>query len=259
MNDIQTYEPSKDFEEVIKRHKLTAQQIQALPYVAFGLEEEKIINLTGISSQSLRSWMKGNSVFLAAVTDYKLILKKYHEYKLNQAGVIAWDTVFDLLEEDVENSETFRDKRELQRLKADMAKFVIKELRIRPEERSVDVKVTNDVYVTENSADIIARRLAEIQSETEHTVVTSDYRILDKTDDRDGSPPLVDGRMPLIDGMKYSVLETDEHGKIRCHVCGKYAGDIVAHVSDEHKMDIYGYRIGYGLENTVFSTTKERI
>lgn len=243
MNELQKVQDSKFdiFLLIPQKHQLDDQQATALPLAAFGFSDKEIASQTGISEQLISSWLQSDAKFLAALSEYKVNIMNYHQFRLNQAGAMAWNKVFEILGEEAVDALGSKEKRLLQSMQADIAKFVIGQLKIIKDERDVNVNVGNTMRVTEDSAGIIAERLMQLQKEEKYPVVDASYRQIDANTDIDREKIDIEEAPPLIPGMDYGVVEKE--GELtRCHVCGEYFLNLPVHVSDTHEIDYFAYK-----------------
>ena len=258
---------SKDFSifsDIVKKSKLSAEQADVLPLIAFGMSPEDCSKSTGVPAALITKWLNSDTVFLSALSQYSVHIDMYHESKLNQAGTMAWTKVFDLLSEDTEKVYEQKEKRLLQKLQADVAKFIIGELKIHATKSEVEhvVDISPTLNVTDTSANLIAKRLHQLQttSDFEHQVVDGNFRPVDVYTDigvEKRHEEIKSGYAPLIDGMEYGVVEYGDNGTVRCHICGEYFNDLLGHISDIHNVDGYGYRQMFALEQQILTNIRE--
>lgn len=252
------------FADIVKKSNIDSQQAEILPLLAFGMSPEDCSKQTGIPIIEINKWLDSDTVFLSALSQYAVHIDMYHESRLNQAGTLAWKKVFELLSEDSEDIVEQKEKRLLQKLQSEIAKFVIGELKIHASKSEVEhnVEISPTLNVTDTSADLIAKRLHQLQSNPtfEHQVVDGNYRPIDVYTDigiEKKHDEIKSGYAPLIDGMEYGVVEYGPDKTVRCHICGEYFNDLLGHINDTHNVDGFGYRKMYSLEQEILTNISE--
>lgn len=263
----------QEINQLIEKYsdELTEDQIRVLPLISFGMTAAKVSKITNVSAVSIRQWMRTDQKFRSALHQFQGYTNLYHMTMLNQAGALAWDRIFEILEADYSEEDKIGRTNQAQ-----MAKFVIAELDINGNKIEEKKEAEAQLFVTESSADLIARRVAEIQNEKPKTAEAT-YQVgeIVKDDVRHESNSMeaaerIDEEFIEIEQAKegplypkhphtnFGELTYNSSGtKICCHYCGKFTSDLVIHIRNEHKMSPSRYRELYQLPSDIkFGLTK---
>lgn len=267
-NELQAIEQTSPTEEeifgIIEKHAdtLTEEQLKVLPLVGYGMTTAKAARVTGIEATSIRQWMRTNKEFRAAMRDVKAMAMDYHRALLNQAAVVAWDRLFEVLESDYAEDDTTG-----RRVQADMVRFTLSELGLkgnRPEEKKEE---TPEMHVSNNSIQFIVNKIAELQNSD--NVVEGNYKQVDEKPehtynsmtaaDQIGETPGEEIRKfeetnfaPKHPETKYGKVNlNDKNNRIQCHICGKWNIDLVIHIRTEHNVSPGVYRKMFGIPNEI--------
>lgn len=239
--------------------ELSEDQIRALPLISFGMSAARVSKITNVSATTIRQWMRTDSLFRSALSEFQDYTNLYHMAMLNQAGSLAWDRVFEILESEYDSGD------KVGRInQAQMAKFIVAELNVmgnKPEEQK---EPEIQLHISESSADLIARRVAEIQDDKVKTVdATYTIEPPNKNDPRQINNSMqaateIDSEFlevqqavdepiyPKHPNTKYGELSyNDNKTKIYCHICGKLTTDLVIHIRNEHRLNPNRYRTMY--------------
>lgn len=241
---------------------LSEQQIRAIQLIAFGMHPGKVAKSIGVSDVTVRQWMRTDPAFRKALVDFTDNQRHYHQSMLNQAAVRAWDRLFEYLDTDYPEEDRIGRTNQAQ-----AAKFVISELNLGKQEEEKEDS-TPQLHITEDSADIIARKVHELQGgnrpvETEYTISDSipqdDPRLVyNKMDSSD--PDLQtevkaasnEAQYPKHPNTEYGEISyNDDQTKARCHICGEWEIDLVIHIRNEHKLSPARYRHMYKIPNDI--------
>lgn len=246
--------------------ELSEQQIRAIPLLAFGMKPSKVAKTINVSDTTIRQWMRTDQNFRQAMSEFIDNSRYYHVSMLNQAAVRAWDRMFEYL--DTDYPEEDRVGRTNQ---ASAAKFVLSELGImrqEPEREEADPQLN----ITEDSADIIARKVFELQNKDNPSGVETEYTVVDSLDDND--PRISYNNMnkardvgnvgdefgladkkpefPKHPGTEYGeITYNDDESRARCHICGNWEIDLVMHIRNEHKLSPARYRRMYMIPESI--------
>lgn len=248
--------------QILEQHSnnLSEDQIRCLPLLAFGMSAAKAAKTLNLSDTTIRQWMRSDPAFRTALSDFTSHIKYYHMAMLNQAAVLAWDRVFEFLETNYPEEDKIGRSNQAQ-----TAKFVISELGIMKQEPEKE-EVKPQLHVSEDSADIIARKVHELQNK-DTKPVEAEYQVQETISDDD--PRIVYNSMeqakkvdvefgkeleladsgplhPKFPGTQYGeITYNEDKTKARCHVCGSWVVDLVVHARNAHKLSAPRYREMY--------------
>lgn len=264
-NEIELSRAVVTISDVMETYSATldAEQLEVLPLVAYGMTPGNISKRTGISEAVIRKWIQTNPAFRQAVIDFRKVKDEYHKTMLEQASVFAWSTVFEVLSGIGD-----------EKVKADIAKFVISQLSLKTNKQQIEHKIEPQLHVTEDSAGLIARKLQELQTNTD--MIDSEYRLMSDSELVDESAGMeiakvldayqgedFDAEFKELENpdspkyimhpnCRYGELDINEQTKkFRCHMCGAWTRDLVVHIRTEHKLSPARYRKMYGLSDEV--------
>lgn len=265
MNELELSKASTDAVELINSYsdKLQEEQLEALPLIAYGMSISKVAKHTGLQEAKIRRWANTDPIFRQAVMDLRAVKNDYHRMMLDQASIMAWDEIFDILASG-----------EDEKVRADMAKFIVGQLSLKTDKREIQHKVEPQLNVTEDSADLIARKLKELQDGKD--TIDAEYRIASSEEVVDAEVGMAtakavdeyqgedfDGEFEAMKSKQnsnyvmhpectYGKLDYNEKNrKFRCHMCGAWTKDLVVHIRTEHKLSPSRYRTMYGLSDDV--------
>lgn len=246
-------------------NELSEDQIRVLPLISFGMSATRASKISKVSATTIRQWMRTDTRFRTALHDFQSYTNLYHMAMLNQAGALAWDRVFEILEADYDTDDKIGRTNQ-----AAIARFIIAELDVmgnKPEEvKEPEVQL----HVTESSADLIARRVTELQKE-ESKIVDGSYRIIDTVDNdprQEGNSIKAAEKIdeewaeteqienepvyPKHPATQFGELTYNEDkSKVACHICGKMTADLVIHIRNQHKINPSSYRRMYKIPDEI--------
>lgn len=218
------------FADVIRDYedKLSATQIAALPYLAFGATIKKTSEIVGVEPGTVSGWMRNDISFKAALTDAHILVSEWHSDVLNQVAVLAWEHIWEILQTDYDKDDKLGRSE-----KAKTARFIVDRLNIKPKQVEVKHEVEMpQLNIEQTSIDLIARRLHELD--------TGD----DGIDFVDAKFTISDiGQMACHPDTDYGKVNIDtEIDKRQCHVCGEWFRYLSVHSRNVHGMDAEDYR-----------------
>lgn len=273
MADLDHSNLEKQIDELIDRYseELTEEQVKVLPLLCFGMSTNRIEKLTKVSKSSIRQWSRTDPAFRSAIREFRQYSNLYHVMMLNQAAVVAWDRVFELLETDYDI-----DDKSNRSNQARIAQFILSELNIGSQlYKKEEVEEKPHLNISEDSADIIARKVHELQVQENKTVDAKEYQVEDAGILQEDDPRLkyvgkefvtnnVDPERPEFDMEKkefdlaakhpsteYGVVSFDKSGRTKCHICGEKVSDLVVHIRSSHNMSAKRYRVMFGIPKEV--------
>lgn len=218
---------------------LDEDQLRALPLVGYGMSYDRVAKQLGLGKQTVLQWYRADPNFRNAVIEFKSNAQGYHRSMLNQSMVIAWDRIFEYVSTEYDTDD--KDNRTLQ---VQIIKSLLSELGM----KQSPVVINNNVgggqqNVTEESIDIIARRLHEIQTGT----IDAEYQILE-TDEDDSA----EMKYLMHKDAQVGIINTRDDGRMQCHICGDWSLDLTVHIRTEHNMSPARYRNIYQLGDQKF-------
>lgn len=246
-------------------NELTEDQIRVLPLISFGMSAARVSKITKVSATTIRQWMRTDIRFRTALHEFQGYTNLYHMAMLNQAGALAWDRVFEILEADYDPDDKIGRTNQAQ-----MAKFVIDELDVMGNRVEEKIEAEAQLHIAESSAELIARRVAEMQREEAKTI-DGNYKVVEEIKDdprhefnsMDAAEKVDeefieiqqaqnDPIYPKHPNTKFGELTYNESGtKVACHICGKFATDMVIHIRNQHKMNPNRYREMYRIPSDI--------
>lgn len=218
---------------------LDEDQLRALPLVGYGASYDKVAKQLGLGKQTVLQWYRADPNFRNAVIEFKSNAQGYHRSMLNQSMVLAWDRIFEYVSTEYDTAD--KDNRTLQ---VQIIKSLLAELGM----KQAPVVIQNNINggqqnVTEESIDIIARRLHEIQTNT----VDAEYKLLETIEDDSTEMKYI-----MHKDSQVGVINKRDDGRLQCHICGDWSLDLTVHIRAEHNMSPARYRNIYQLGDQKF-------
>lgn len=263
MQDIRP-DKSEEINQMIQKYsdELSEDQLRALPMLAFGMTASRVAKLVNVSPTTIRNWKATDQTFRRALQEFAGKANIYHLAMLNQAASIAWDRVFEILQDEYDVEDKVGRNNQ-----ANMAKFIIGELDVmnsqdEPEESETEL----ELHVSEKSVDLIAKRVQELNDGKDDTEIETEYEVEQEQDD---DPRTMHNSMSAAEALdgenfdaeikeinnpeatiypkhpltEYGKIDTKEDGHyFRCHMCGNWYVDLVVHMRTGHNMSPVRYR-----------------
>jgi transcriptional regulator with XRE-family HTH domain len=232
MDEKMSIMPSvSDFSEIIRYYKIEEpKHIRAIEYLASGFSASQVAKMLKVSPSTLSIWLEAEA-FRAAVSDARRITISRSADFIKMASVLAQEKVIDILAQDYELAPD-AEKREIART----ARFILE-----GDGQQVVSSQVNNIIVTPMSdltADVIAKRIHQLEHESTAEEVSAEYTIK--------HAPRSVACHPETD---FGVLNYNEDERTyQCHVCGRWYVDLYSHADDVHGLSTAEYKEAYYIQ-----------
>jgi len=278
---VESVNIEKQIDDLMDKYseELTEDQVRVLPLMCFGMSTNKISKITGIAQATLRQWAKTDMTFRSAIREFRQYSDLYHVMMLNQAATMAWDRVFEYLESDYNLDDKINRSNQ-----ARIAQFILGELKLGTRlYQKEEQEEKPHLNVSEESADIIARKVHELQKEEGRTVESKNYTIEDAASMNANDPRLQYSNKEYVNKIagpdrpeidlseesygfaakhpltEYGLINFDAKNKTRCHVCGEKVSDLVLHIRSQHELSPKRYRTMFGIAKEIVLMPPDKV
>lgn len=213
---------------------LTDKQVRAAEYLAHGASIQQTARLVKVTAVTIRNWLAENAEFSTAVALANHRITSWRANEVKRLSMLAFERLEEILDQKYTEA-IGDDRKEIARTARFMAELSA------PNESSATQ--TNNlfaaqVHISDPSADIIARRIKEMELEGAGRPELSTTYAIKETPRSFVCHPDTD----------YGVLNYNtEELTFQCHICGKWFIDVYAHAESMHGLLKIEYKETFGI------------
>lgn len=210
--------------------------MQIVEYAVCGYSKTKACKQLGITVYEWNKTVKDNPAIAQLITDGLSLARKWRTAQLEEQYMDAINKSKEILQLSL-SDDTVNVK--LVGTIAQHARYVI-DLFARNDLAPVASANADTDMALKASKDALDYLVEKIASSTDDEIIVT-HRIVDA----DSAPKMKSDASPNFGEL--GVLEYDDDGKIRCHVCGVYAKNFVMHIRRAHSLEPMDYEAAYDL------------